>query len=314
MCAASKFFPACNLVPALSIPPGLTSTLLQRGCAPQQSCSQSSPNLGLERWYRIAGSPTEWLQLSRTRASSRWSRRCCRQARRRRSPLPPLPATACGCSRRAHNTASLACQERPPSAPTPSADQLLDPPFLKDDGSPVTQADVRAVESAEARAHGGHVPKGGFTAAVQVPDRAAKRCQPALPNAADSTAAAPWRLLMQQEALAPATISVALLLLCRRRRRPTSRLGSLLNPLRGRCWRRCSSCTLRQVGALGRGDPAGIAGRMLAACSHYDGTLSHISATLASNLQQQSHCPDHVLLPPPLPLLPHARTTCRGAA
>ena len=44
----------------------------------------------------------------------------------------------------------------------------LDPPFLKDDGSPVTPADAAAVESAEARARGGHVPKGGFAAAVQV--------------------------------------------------------------------------------------------------------------------------------------------------
>ena len=54
---------------------------------------------------------------------------------------------------------------------------------------------MRAVESAEARAHGGHVPKGGFTAAVQVCPpalpSAAERCQPASQPAPLAAAAAP---------------------------------------------------------------------------------------------------------------------------
>ncbi len=44
----------------------------------------------------------------------------------------------------------------------------LDPPFLKDDGNPVTVGDAAAIEAAEAKAHGGRVPKGGFASAAQV--------------------------------------------------------------------------------------------------------------------------------------------------
>ncbi|KAL4434098.1 hypothetical protein ABPG75_000539 [Micractinium tetrahymenae] len=55
--------------------------------------------------------------------------------------------------------AELQAAEPPPAG--------LDPPFLKDDGSPVTPADAAVVQAAEAKAHGGHISKGGFAAAVQ---------------------------------------------------------------------------------------------------------------------------------------------------
>ena len=81
---------------------------------------------------------------------------------RRHGPLPCPQAAALP---RPPPPESTQRSPAPHAAASPDAD--LDPPFLKDDGSPVTLADARAVEAEEARMHGGHVPKGGFASAVQ---------------------------------------------------------------------------------------------------------------------------------------------------
>lgn len=196
----------------------------------------------------------------------------------------------------------MAAAKRPPtlSAWNPFLPGL-DPPFLKDDGSPVTAADAAAVEAAEARAHGGHAPKGGLASAAQV-RQAAWGVEQGAGRVDEVPGDGPTK--HQHGHNASAQLMAADLPGLPNRRRlppPTGGQVSLRSQPLGRCWLLCRRCTRRQAGARGQ---------LVGMCSWRDGRLMGSSESLQQAPRQAADQLYYLLSNPPaeeLPTLEEAR-------